>query len=224
MNIEAEEGRRVGCSYPPTVWDCYSNGWKQMTGHFLELLLITVIMFAVSAPIWWAGVLDELEYPGAVLFNLFAMGYYILIIGPVGYGSFYAFLRAARGDGPQVKDMFHFTENYLNVVLARLLSAFIICVGMMLFIIPGIIFACKLAFVSFLVVEEKMDAVEAVKESWRMTNGHAMTIFLFGICTIPIALAGLICMGVGIVVSVMWIKATLASIYHSVKITQETGA
>ena len=41
-----------------------------------------------------------------------------------------------------------------------------------LFIVPGIIFGCKLAFVSYLVVEQKKEAIEAVKKSWRMTKGH----------------------------------------------------
>ena len=86
-------------------------------------------------------------------------------------------------------------------------------------IIPGIIFACKLAFTPYLVVDRKMEVIEAVKESWRMTDGHAWTVFLIGLLAIPICIAGLICFGVGIIVSLMWIRLTFASLYHAVSVS-----
>lgn len=61
-----------------------------------------------------------------------------------------------------------------------------------------------------------MEAIEAVKESWRMTTGHALTVFLIGLVAIPIAIAGLIVLGVGIIPAIMWIELAFASLYHAV--------
>jgi hypothetical protein len=51
--------------------------------------------------------------------------------------------------------MFAAFNNYLNAVLAYLLVTVIIIIGFVLLIIPGIIFACKLAFVPYLIVDQK---------------------------------------------------------------------
>ena len=105
-----------------------------------------------------------------------------------------------------------------------MLVGVIICIGLVLFIIPGIIFACKLAFVPYLVVDRRMAVIEAIKESWRMTNGHAWTVFLMGLLAIPICIAGLICLGVGVIVSIMWIRLAFASLYHAVSVSGEAAA
>jgi len=69
---------------------------------------------------------------------------------------------------------------------------------------------------SYLVIDKKLEAVEAVKASWKMTDGHAITIFLIGLLAIPIALLGLIALIVGIIPAAIWINAASASMYHSV--------
>ena len=86
---------------------------------------------------------------------------------------------------------------------------------------PGIIFACKLAFVPYLVIDQKMDAVQAIKESWRLTNGYATKVFLIGLLSIPIHILGLICCGVGVIPAAMWVELTFASLYYAV-VTQQT--
>ncbi len=97
----------------------------------------------------------------------------------------------------------------------------IIMIGIMVLIIPGIVFACKLAFVPYLVVDKQMDAVSAVKESWRMTRGHAFSIFLIGFLAIFISLAGLIAFVVGIIIAIIWVRLATAALYHAVCIEQE---
>jgi len=67
-----------------------------------------------------------------------------------------------------------------------------------------------------------MDPIEAVKESWRMTDGYAVQVFLIGLLAIPIGLLGLLCFGVGIIAAMIWIGTAFASLYHSVSIKAET--
>ncbi|MFC1920829.1 hypothetical protein ACFLYQ_03780 [Chloroflexota bacterium] len=201
----------------PGVSFSFGNGWKQLWKYPLELFLILLIYFVISAP----GSIGSWTGPSVntyTFWDFFGSVYGLLISGPVAYGMYFAYLKAARGNTPDIKDMFESFNTYWNAVLANLLSSVIIVIGFALLIVPGIIFACKLAFVPFLVVEYKMDAVTAVKESWHMTNGYAMDVFLIGLLAIPIAIAGIICFGVGIFVSMMWITLTTASLYHSVSL------
>ena len=209
--------------WAPRVGSSYSNGWQQLKQYFLELLLITVIGIVIAAPF---GIFrDDVEVvgAGAAVLGIFGFAYSLLIAQPVDYGISFASLRAARRDKLEIKDMFAAFKNYVNVVLANLLTGAIIIIGLVLLIVPGIIFACKLAFVPYLVIDRKMEAIEAVKESWRMTGGHAWKVFLIGLLAIPISIAGLICFGVGIIFALMWIRLAFASLYHAVSVLGQTS-
>ncbi len=118
--------------------------------------------------------------------------------------------------------MFAAFKNYWNAVAATILVDIIVVIGFILLIVPGIIFACKLAFVPYLVVDRKMGVMKAIDESWHMTNGHAGKVFLIGLLAIPIFLAGFICLIVGVIISFMWVNMALASLYHAVSKQRES--
>ena len=201
--------------------------WK----YFLELLLVTIISFLISIPTW--GLFDEkdIQFPfdPEITVNLFffsfeGLGAYIFIAliflllfeWPLEYGISYVYLKAAKEEKVVVKDMFEVFNNYWNAVFANLLVAVIIGFGIAMLIIPGIIFACKLCFVPYLVVERKMDAVQAVRESWQKTSGYSITIFLIGFLVIFVGLLGILFFGVGIIVSIIWIRLAFAFLYSKV--------
>jgi len=214
------EGSESSASSPvtlvPGVGSSYINGWQQLKKYFLELLLITVIGIVIGVPIGLFRVDAETAGAGAAVLGIFGLAYSLLLVQPVDYGVSFANLRAARGDKLEIKDMFEAFKNYVNVVLANLLTGAIIIIGLVLLIVPGIIFACKLAFVPYLVIDRKMEAIEAVKESWRMTGGHAWKVFLIGVLAVLLAIAGLICFGVGIIFAIIWIRLAFASLYYAV--------
>lgn len=202
----------------PGVGSSYSNGWTRLWKNFLELFLILIVSWVIgmiaSIPEWVAS-----QNPVSGLFTFLIS---VLVTGPISYGVYYAYLRAARGEKPEIQDMFAAFQNYWNAVLAGLLVGVIVVIGFVLLIVPGIIFACKLAFTPYLVVDRKMDVIDAIKESWNMTRGHAGQVFLIGLLAIPIAILGLICFGVGVIIAGMWITCAFASLYHAVSLQRGT--
>lgn len=209
--------------YEPTVGSCYKHGWHQLWKYFLELLLIAVIGFVIGLPSGWFDLGGDGGNAGTAILAILGFAYTLLLAWPIQYGVYFAHLKAARGDQLKVKDMFEVFKNYLNAVLANILVVVIICIGLILFIVPGIIFGCKLAFVPYLVVDRKMEVIEAVKESWRMTSGYAWKVFFIGLLAIPIAIAGLVCFCVGIIPAIMWISLAFASLYHAVSMSGEAS-
>lgn len=207
----------------PGVSSSYGNAWRQLWKYFLELLLIGIIAFFIGVPVGMGGWAQGVAAAATVL-GFLGFVYGIFIVGPVDYGVSFAHLKAARGDKLEIKHMFEAFQNYWNAVLANLLVFAIVSIGFILLIIPGIIFACKLAFTPYLVVDRKMEVIEAVKQSWRMTGGHAWKVFLIGLLAIPISIAGLICFGVGIIVAIMWIRLAFASLYYSVSLSGEASS
>jgi uncharacterized membrane protein len=206
-------------SLKPGVSSSYGHGWRQLWKYFLELFLILIISWLIALPTAVSEIGDNLIVP---FLGMFAVIYGILIEGPVAFGVSFANLKAARGDKLAISDMFEAFRNYLNAVLASLLTGIIIVFGLILLIVPGIIFACKLAFTPYLVVDRKMEVIEALKTSWRMTDGHALKVFGIGLLAIPICIAGLLLFGVGIILSIMWINLAFASLYHAVSMPIET--
>jgi len=207
----------------PGVGSSYGNGWRQLWKYFLVLLLIGIICVLISSVSSVFNIGQGMGGAGAIVLGILSLAYGILLTNPIGYGVSFAYLKAARGDTLDVKDMFEVFHNYWNAVLANLLVGVIVIIGFVLLIVPGIIFACKLVFTPYLVVDRKMGVIEAVKESWRMTNGHAWKVFLIGLLSIPIGIAGLICFGVGIIIAIMWITLAFASLYHAVSSSGEAS-
>ena len=202
----------------------YGNGWRQLREHFLMLFFIGLMAALMSGPSSIMGdVAEESKGFVALYFGISALAYYILFTGPIEYGVAYVYLRAAREDDFELKDVLEGFRNYLNVILARFMVTAIVVMGLLLFVVPGIVFACRLAFTRYLVVDEKMPAWDAIQESWRMTDGHAREVFYVGVLAIPICIAGLICLGVGIIVSIMWVRLAFASLYDAISSEIESG-
>jgi uncharacterized membrane protein len=216
MNAEDVGIKQGVAPFEPGVLSSYRNGWHQLWKNILELFVIGLIFFFIALPGWaMSHAAEEMEC-ASIMLGFIALAYGLLLINPLEYGVDFTYLKAARGDKLEIKDMFEVFQNYWHAVLANLLVGCIIAIGIFLLIVPGIIFACRLAFVSFLVVDRKMQTIDAVKESWRLTSGHANKVFLIGLLAIPIALAGFICLIVGIIPAAMWIQTAFASLYHSV--------
>lgn len=230
MTLENKQVAKDPNILEPAVGACYKNGWQELWRHFLELLLIVIISFAISLPTWGSYIFEGMESIRSLFliflcisYGLFTFVYSIMLLNPIKYGVAFAYLKSSRGDRLEVKDMFDVFKNYWNAVLANLLVSVIIGVGFVFLIVPGIILACKLAFVPYLIVDRKMDVIKAVKESWFLTDGHAWKVFLIALLGIPIAIVGLLLFGIGIIIAVMWIGLAFASLYHAVSMVGETS-
>ncbi len=206
----------------PTVDSAFSNGWNRTWRNFFELMLAVLILIAVSIPIGVIAVVMGNNYfdePGR--YGLFLFFYAILVITPLKYGLEYMYLLAARSERCGVLDFSKSYGNFLNVILAAALVQVMISAGVVFFIVPGIILACKLAFVPYLVVGRRMGAIDAIAASWEMTRGHAFDIFLIYLFSIPINIAGFLCLGVGFIPATIWCGVTMASMYSAVELKRE---
>lgn len=207
-----------GMDSKPDASSSYSTGWRVMGIYFMELLVVGIIYSVLSGPVgtmkWQESHFEWYMVP----LIMFGMLYGIFVAGPIGYGTRLVFLKAVRSERVEIRDMFSiFQRNYWNAVIANIVVGVIIVLGMFMLIIPGIIFACRLVFVPYLVVDKEMDVMEALRVSWNMTRGYGMQIFLMGLMAFFIAIGGLLCFIVGIFISIMWIKTSFAAMYHAVE-------
>ena len=204
-----------------TITGSYGYGWQQMWKHFLYLFLVLIIVGIAESPTSIVRDSDAENSPGMIILQILAAVYWLLVFSVVKYGGNLMYLRAIRNEKFEISEMFDgFKKNYININLANLLTFAIIGLGFVLLIVPGIILACRLAFVSYLVMDKNMEPVTAIEKSWEMTKGHGWQIFGMGLLIIPIVIGGLLCFIVGIVFSIIWISAAFASMYHAIDLEE----
>jgi uncharacterized membrane protein len=211
---------KVTIEFPEaTVGGSYKYGWQQMLRYFLYLFLISIIVSIAEAPMFVFNIHEEYELmPTVLLVLLTIMGvaYGLLLLPVINYGADLLYLRAIRNEKVEFKEMFDGFNNYLNIILAHLLTFAVIGLGFVLFIIPGIIIACRLVFVPYLVMDKKLDAIPAVEKSWQMTRGYGWKIFWMALIGFLLFIVGLALMFVGTVFAVIWIHAAYASLYYAI--------
>ena len=201
----------------PSVGSVYSFGWDQMKKYFLELLLLAFIGFLIQAPMGWPYRGDVQNWQEYMNFTdrIFPLAYWILLATPLEYGITLLFIRAVRGEKIEFKEIITGFNQFIHVILSRILVMGIVMIGFFLLIIPGIVFAVKLVLVPYLVMDKKLDAISAVKESWRLTNGYGWTIFGMALLAIPIFIGGFIVFIVGVIVAAIWVQCAFASLYFA---------
>jgi len=126
-----------------------------------------------------------------------------------------AFFLKAHDDVQQVtlNELWH-PQPYMKYLGAYLLAALAFVGGIILLIVPGIIFGLMFMFSQYIVIEQNTGSVEALKESKRITDGHKMELFALAIAFILIALAGVLCLVVGLLVAMPVIMLSTVHAYR----------
>jgi len=201
-----------------TIGGSYSYAWQQMWKHFLYLFLIGVVVAFANAPVSITWKESEFQVnAGLIALQILIAAYALLLLPIIEYGGDLLYLRLMRNEKIDIKEMFDgFKNNYLNIILANLLTFAIVGLGFIFLIIPGIILACRLVFVPYLVMDKKLEPVAAVEKSWDMTRGYGWKIFGMAMLAILIVIGGLICLFVGVFFAFIWISAAFASLYHAI--------
>ena len=206
-----------------TAFGSLGYGWQQLWKYFLHLFLVGVIVWIAHIPAQGlAGGQGAFDTPGFVVLNLFVAAYAFLVLPVVTYGGDWMYLRYMRDEQANVAGVFEgFKKNYLNIVLANLLVFAICGIGFLLLIVPGIIFACRLAFVPYLVMDKGLDPVAAIEKSWFMTRGHGWRIFAMYLLALVMVVCGFFLLIVGALFALMWIGCAFASLYHAIDIEDQ---
>ncbi len=197
----------------PETGSVYSYGWKVIKQNFLPLLVVIIVVMVAEGIVSFKGRDYAHDYTFSDGALSFLLG--ILVAGPISFSAKQIFLKAVRGEKFDIKEVFScFGPRYLDIMMANLIIRVIIIVGLILFIIPGIIFAVRLSFVPFLVTDKEMNATEAIQTSWKMTKEYAWDIFFIGVVAFFLMILGIILLIVGIFPALMLIEAAVASMYY----------
>lgn len=106
-------------------------------------------------------------------------------------------------------------NNVLGSLLTGILYNVFVAIGSMIFVIPGIIFSYSFSMAFYVINDHpEMTAMEALRESRRLMNGHKMQYFILNLSFIGWMLLGSLCFGVGTLWATAYMSTANAVFYE----------
>jgi hypothetical protein len=141
-----------------------------------KLLLVAAFIFFIY---WW--IQRGLSYlPYRFLPMLFSV-----IVGPPLISGFYFFcLVLAREKRATSKDFLLGFSNFPRIWLTNFFYALIVMVGLILLIIPGIVWGLKYSPCLIIALDKKLSPIQAIKLSGKITQGYKAKLLLLSIPSI----------------------------------------
>lgn len=188
-------------------------GWKTLQSSVVFLVGVSLIAWVVPSIIQWAG--DRAFDSGLQRFGMTIIVTAVSSTFALGLAKIY--LRFRDGEKPVFENLFDGLALLHIYMAAMIIMSIAVIMGLVLFIVPGIIFLLRLWFVGFIVVAEKAGPLEAIQRSWDMTRGYTLDLFMLFLLLLGLNLLGLLCLVVGLLVTVPISGLALAYIYRHLK-------
>jgi Protein of unknown function (DUF975) len=174
-----------------TTTEALQFGWQQTRANLKTLLPIAVLAAFLAL------LQQALRGPPDGLRALVSLGIQLLQVG-VTMLWIHAALRLHDGEKLQWPQVFDGINGYFTFLLTAVLFALIVAGGMILLIVPGVLWAIKYGFCTFVAVDQKCDPLSALRESGRITDGQKGGLLVFGLALLGLNILGAIALGIGL--------------------------
>jgi len=190
-----------------------------MKNNFWFFFIILLILFGISGVFYL--IINSLQKNGAFgLVFLFRIASYavstILNIGLIAIA-----LKFIGNEKPEIEDLFRsYKGRFWRFVGASLLYGLIVVGGLLLLIVPGIYWAIKFQFCTFLVVDQESRVTESLRRSSKITESQRWHLLGFGLLLGLINIAGALALLIGLFVTIPLTMIGYTSVYR--KLQQQT--
>jgi len=161
------------------IGELFSESWTIFKSRFATLIGLCLLGIAgFLTPILLSGGLASMTTIGGVTFvSLLTLGFLVgILCGTWCYGGF---LSAVVDDGLNLREALqHGKGIILPLVWVSFLTAFIVCGGYLLLIIPGIIFSVWFVFGQFVLVQDETRGMGALLKSREYVRGQWFNVAL----------------------------------------------
>ncbi|MBI3282955.1 hypothetical protein HYZ70_02660 [Candidatus Curtissbacteria bacterium] len=197
--------------------EAISFGWESFKANWGFLVSISLFAaFLNFAPVFLSYLPKDLS----ILATVGGVAFWIIqMVVAIGITKIY--LLISKNQPSDFPDLFGSFRLFFRFLLGTIASSLIIFVGLILFIIPGIILAVRLSFWAYALVESDLGPIEAIKESWRITEGHTINLFIFNFLLGLLNVLGFLALFAGLLLTVPMTR--LASVYVFRKLAQTTS-
>jgi|TARA_B100001964_G_C14149258_1_gene561231 uncharacterized membrane protein len=179
-------------------------GYNSFKKNYKLLILVVVFLLIIAnVPEVGMGMFDGKELPFIMTISLFIIGLVFWALEVIlSMGLIRISLKLLHEKKAVFVDLFHDINHFLDYIVASILYILATAAGLILLIVPGIIFMVRFQYFGFFIIEKKFGPVESLKASWHVTDGVVINILLFNILLILINVLGAIVFVVGLLVSI----------------------
>ena len=196
-------------------------GWnttKSNIGFFIGLLIVAGLIQYIPDII-----ATTIEADAPFLSSIILIASYVLSM-IVMMGLIKIFLRFCDGEKGGFSDLLSCYPLFFKYLVGSILYGLIVSLGLILLILPGIIWAIKFYFFDYLIIDKGLGPIDALEKSSEITRGVKLDLFTFGILLGILNLLGLLCLLVGLFVTIPVTMVATAFVYRKLvpKTLQET--
>lgn len=180
-------------------------------GEAVLLVLISGLISGAASTVAQLGI--QFENPFLVILGEIAS---FIINGLITFGSLSFYLKISRGEEVEFNELFKKTNMFIPYILISLLTGIFTVLWSMLFIIPGIIAALSYSQALLIALEEpEINAMQALKKSKELMNGHKMDYFVLNLSFIGWGILGIFTCGILYFWLIPYMSVTQMNFYNA---------
>lgn len=181
------------------VGDIVGYGWKKFQEYLGQIIVAVLIYFVVIGAFSFLGNIISTSIDsiiGSLLFTLVQL----VVQAAISIILIRAVLMVV--DGKQIDNAALFsTDNLGPYIIGSILVSLGTFVGLILCVIPGVIFMFLSYFWNFFLIDKNMEPVEAIKASIELIRNNVGTVLVWAIVAIVLSVVGIILCCVGYLVA-----------------------
>ncbi|SHJ73071.1 Uncharacterized membrane protein [Dethiosulfatibacter aminovorans DSM 17477] len=201
------------------------HAFKILKEYWVQAVIVTFVVWLLTDAYTQQNFVDITQHGGQIeRFNT-ANLLSLLVTGPLSLGvaRFYMAIEKKKKD-LNFYMIFDSFKDFKRTFLYHVLSSIFIILWSLLLIVPGIIAAIRYSMSYYLLAENPdMEAMEALRKSSDLMNGHKWEFFKFCLSFIGWAILCLLTMGIGFLVLIPYFQMSKLYFYRSITSTKKRG-
>ncbi len=152
----------------------------------------------------------------ALLFGVLASCVPVILHGPLMVGFHVAFMRKIVRGTVEVADLFKGFNFFVPSLIASILISVFTTIGFICCIIPGIVVSAMFMFSYLFILDKRLDFWPAMQASHEIVKRNYVGFSLFVLATILLNLVGVLCLLVGLLITIPITFAAITVAYREI--------
>ena len=199
------------------ITEILSKSWEKTKKNFWFFAVILVLYFGIIIFITVILNIIKRKFGLGSDTEFIIQMVQIIIQCWLSIGLIIVTLKIVNNDSYSISDLFQGGQYLASYLGATLLYFFILIAGIILLVIPGVIWGIRFSFYPYFIIDKKMKAIDALKESSKVTNGIKWDLFAIDIILNIIGLLGIFALGIGLFWAFPVICIASALLYYKIR-------
>ncbi len=197
-----------------SIFVSLSRAWEIFKQHFFFLLGITALYALLALGLSYLG--EQIFLTGGPVVMLIWYIAYSLFFLFIQLGYIKIYLQLLDRQPTATSELFSQADKLWAYLAATILFGVVSIVGLIFFVVPGIYLMVRLFFYDFLIVDQRLGAVESLQESWKITVGFNRQLAALAAILVVylINFFGIMMLGIGLIITLPLTALALVDFYR----------